>query len=75
MLNFVPHQNAAEKMEYMRSRIDEAQKIIQLKKEESKANAERSAKADWAIPLCNTRVNLCLQCERQRFSFFPLFRP
>ncbi|XP_012081674.1 putative U-box domain-containing protein 50 [Jatropha curcas] len=40
----------------MRSKINEAKKIIRLKKEEAKANAERSAKAEWAISLCNSRV-------------------
>eukprot|EP00257_Ricinus_communis_P023674 XP_015583724.1 putative U-box domain-containing protein 50 isoform X1 [Ricinus communis] len=48
--------SVAAKSEYMRSKIDDAQKIIRLKKEEAKANAERSAKAEWAVCLCNTRA-------------------
>lgn len=47
----------AAKMEFLRSKIEDAQKIIQLKKEEAKLNAERSAKAEWALSLCNARVD------------------
>ncbi|XP_065873460.1 putative U-box domain-containing protein 50 [Euphorbia lathyris] len=48
--------SVAAKMENMRSRIDDAQKIIRTKNEEAKINAERSAKAEWAINLCNSRA-------------------
>ncbi|KAJ9177502.1 hypothetical protein P3X46_012718 [Hevea brasiliensis] len=48
--------SVASKMEVMRSKIDDAQKIIQLKKEEAKLNAERSAKAEWVLSVCNSRV-------------------
>lgn len=43
-------------MEALHSKIDEAYETIQLKKKEAKANAERQAKAEWAIILSNTRV-------------------
>ncbi|XP_050205442.1 putative U-box domain-containing protein 50 [Mercurialis annua] len=48
--------NGAVKAENMRSKIDDVQKIIRLNKEEIKANMERSAKAEWALCLCNTRA-------------------
>ncbi|XVF15302.1 hypothetical protein REPUB_Repub09cG0139400 [Reevesia pubescens] len=48
--------NAAEKMEALQSKIDEAHETIQLKRKEAKANAERHAKAEWAIILCNTKA-------------------
>ncbi|EOX91927.1 U-box domain-containing protein kinase family protein, putative [Theobroma cacao] len=48
--------NAEEKMETLQSKIDEAHETIQLKRKEAKANAERHAKAEWAIILCNTRA-------------------
>ncbi|XWS41659.1 hypothetical protein CRYUN_Cryun17cG0101300 [Craigia yunnanensis] len=48
--------NAAEKMEALHSKIDEAHETIQLKRKEAKANADRHAKAEWAIILCNTRA-------------------
>ena len=43
-------------MEALQNKIDEAHETIQLKRKEAKANAERHAKAEWAIILCNTRV-------------------
>ncbi|WCJ31998.1 U-box domain-containing protein kinase family protein [Euphorbia peplus] len=49
--------SVAAKMENMRSRIDDAQKIIRTNNEEAKINAERSAKAEWAINLCNARAD------------------
>lgn len=58
-------QSMAAKMEFLRSKIEDAQKIIQLKKEEAKLNAERSAKAEWALSLCNARV----KCK----NFFLIF--
>ncbi|CAK7339639.1 unnamed protein product [Dovyalis caffra] len=46
----------AAKMASMRSKVEEAQKMIQKKREESKVNSQRCAKAEWAICLCNSRV-------------------
>ncbi|XVF61504.1 hypothetical protein PTKIN_Ptkin08bG0135200 [Pterospermum kingtungense] len=48
--------NAAEKMEALKSKINEAYETIQLKRKEAMANAERQAKAEWAITLSNTRA-------------------
>ncbi|OMO72959.1 putative ATP binding protein [Corchorus olitorius] len=44
-------------MEALNSKIDEAYKTIHLKRKEAKDNAERHAKAEWAIILCNTRAD------------------
>uniref|UniRef100_A0A2P2KQ60 RING-type E3 ubiquitin transferase n=1 Tax=Rhizophora mucronata TaxID=61149 RepID=A0A2P2KQ60_RHIMU len=44
------------KMEHSKRKIDEAQIVIQSEREETIANAERSAKAERAISLCNDRV-------------------
>ncbi|XP_022740241.1 putative U-box domain-containing protein 50 isoform X2 [Durio zibethinus] len=48
--------NAAENMEALQNKIDEAYATIQLKRKEAKVNAERHEKAEWAIILCNTRA-------------------
>ncbi|CAL1377486.1 unnamed protein product [Linum trigynum] len=48
--------SAAQKMEIVRSKIKEVGRRIELKREEAEANAERSANAEWAISLCNSRV-------------------
>ncbi|KAF5749734.1 putative U-box domain-containing protein kinase family protein [Tripterygium wilfordii] len=48
--------NVAGKIESLRSKIDEAHKVIKLKNKEAKAHAERSAKAEWAISLCTSRA-------------------
>lgn len=50
-------QGGAEKIEVLKAKIREAQKIKQSKREEAKANLERHAKAEWAISLCNLRVS------------------
>ncbi|CAL0311845.1 unnamed protein product [Lupinus luteus] len=42
--------------QYLKSKLDEAQKIIQLKRKEAKENIERQEKAQWTICLCNTRI-------------------
>lgn len=52
----VQKQNLAEKIESLRSKIDEAQQAIQLRRKETKDNAEKHAKAEWAISLCVNRV-------------------
>ncbi|TKY69960.1 putative U-box domain-containing protein 50 [Spatholobus suberectus] len=48
--------SAAEKIEILKNKLNEAQKTIQLKRKEAKDNIERHAKADWAICLCNSRA-------------------
>lgn len=50
------HQSVAERTEFMKSKINEAREMIRLKKKETKDDAERCAKAKWAICLCNSRV-------------------
>ncbi|KAE9613338.1 hypothetical protein Lal_00027757 [Lupinus albus] len=47
---------AAEKIEILKSKLDEALKTIQLKRKEAKENIERQEKAQWSICLCNTRI-------------------
>ncbi|KAL9251367.1 putative U-box domain-containing protein [Drosera capensis] len=48
--------NDREKLADVKVKIEETQKLIQLKKDEAKAEVERQAKATWAICLCNLRV-------------------
>ncbi|CAH2043333.1 unnamed protein product [Thlaspi arvense] len=48
--------NVAEKVEYVRRKVNEAKLMIEEKKREVKVNAERSHKAEWAISLCNCRI-------------------
>ncbi|KAB1201904.1 putative U-box domain-containing protein 50 [Morella rubra] len=49
-------QNLAEKIESLRSKIHEAQQAFQLRRKETKDNAEKHAKAEWAISLCVNRA-------------------
>ncbi|CAK9320541.1 unnamed protein product [Citrullus colocynthis] len=48
--------NAEERIEHLRTKIEEARKTIQLMKDEAKGSAERQAKAEWAINLCSQRT-------------------
>ncbi|KAF7829278.1 putative U-box domain-containing protein 50 [Senna tora] len=48
--------SGAEKIQILKTKLNEAHKTIQLKRKEAKDNLERHAKAEWAICLCNTRV-------------------
>ncbi|KAK8652852.1 hypothetical protein V6N13_126875 [Hibiscus sabdariffa] len=48
--------NDAEEMEAVQCKIDEAQETIHLKRKEAIVDAERQAKAEWAIILCNSRA-------------------
>ncbi|GLU18203.1 hypothetical protein SLE2022_345160 [Rubroshorea leprosula] len=48
--------NLAERQEYLRSRINEAEETIQMKKKEAKENADRRSKAEWAAFLCTNRA-------------------
>lgn len=48
--------SVAAKMASMRRRMEGTQKMIQMKREESKVNSERCAKAERAKCLCNSRV-------------------
>ncbi|CAN0858300.1 Putative U-box domain-containing protein 50 [Linum grandiflorum] len=54
LLQQLSHPNL--KTEMVRSKIKEACKAMELKREEAEDNAERCAKAEWAISLCNSRV-------------------
>ncbi|XP_027360013.1 putative U-box domain-containing protein 50 [Abrus precatorius] len=47
---------AAEKIEILKNKLNEAHKTTQLKRKEAKDNIERHAKAEWAICLCNSRA-------------------
>ncbi|KAL9464030.1 hypothetical protein AB3S75_001767 [Citrus x aurantiifolia] len=49
--------SVAERTEFMKSKINEAREMIRLKKKETKDDAERCAKAKWAICLCNSRAD------------------
>ncbi|XP_030455872.1 putative U-box domain-containing protein 50 isoform X1 [Syzygium oleosum] len=46
----------AEKVEALKRKIEEAHQTIQLKRKESQENIERHSKAEWAISLCNERI-------------------
>lgn len=48
--------SAAEKIEILKNKVNEAHEIIQLKKKEAKESIERQTKAEWAICLCNCRA-------------------
>ncbi|XP_038882164.1 putative U-box domain-containing protein 50 [Benincasa hispida] len=48
--------NAEERIEHLRTKIEEARKTVQLMKDEAKGSAERQAKAEWAIHLCSERT-------------------
>ncbi|TXG60079.1 hypothetical protein EZV62_014652 [Acer yangbiense] len=48
--------SVAEKTEYLRSKMNEAREMIQLRRKEAKAHAEGYTKAEWAICLSNTRA-------------------
>ncbi|KAF5454398.1 hypothetical protein F2P56_024067 [Juglans regia] len=50
------HMSLAEKIESLRSKINEAQQEIELKRKEAKENVERHAKAGWVISLCIQRA-------------------
>lgn len=52
-----PNMSVAERTEFMKSKINEAREMIRLKKKETKDDAERCAKAKWAICLCNSRAD------------------
>lgn len=54
--NLIPTQSAAEKLEILKDKLNEAYKTIQMKRKEEKVNLERHAKAEWAIYVCNQRV-------------------
>ncbi|KAL9255553.1 putative U-box domain-containing protein [Drosera capensis] len=48
--------NDREKLADVKVKIEDAQKVIQLKKDEAKADVERQARATWVICLCNLRI-------------------
>ncbi|KAI4314425.1 hypothetical protein L6164_027336 [Bauhinia variegata] len=48
--------DAAEKIEVLKIKLKEAHETIQLKRKEAKDSMERQAKAEWAICLCNSRI-------------------
>ncbi|XP_028802777.1 LOW QUALITY PROTEIN: putative U-box domain-containing protein 50 [Neltuma alba] len=46
----------AERIETLKRKLEEAHKMIQLKRKEAKDQSDRHAKAEWAICLCNARA-------------------
>ncbi|KAK6150340.1 hypothetical protein DH2020_015272 [Rehmannia glutinosa] len=48
--------DAAERMQVLKSRIQNAQDTIQLNKKQANAAKARREKAEWAISICNTRA-------------------
>lgn len=46
----------AEKIEYLKSKINEVHQEIQLKRREAKENVEKHAKAKWVLSLCIDRA-------------------
>uniref|UniRef100_A0A1J3EW90 RING-type E3 ubiquitin transferase n=1 Tax=Noccaea caerulescens TaxID=107243 RepID=A0A1J3EW90_NOCCA len=55
-VDVLPHMNVEEKLEYVRRKVNEAKLMIEENKKEVQVNAERSDKAEWAISLCNCRI-------------------
>ncbi|CAN6983080.1 unnamed protein product [Brassica oleracea var. botrytis] len=55
-LDVLQHLNVGEKLEYVRRKVNEAKLMIDENMREVKVNAERSDKAEWAISLCNCRI-------------------
>nr|VDD28632.1 unnamed protein product [Brassica oleracea] len=55
-LNVLQHMNVAEKLEYVRRKVNEAKLMIEENMREVKVNSERSDKAEWAISLCTCRI-------------------
>nr|KYP66236.1 Putative U-box domain-containing protein 50 [Cajanus cajan] len=53
--NWIPSQSAAENIEILKDKLNEAYRTIQMKRKEDEANWERHEKAEWAIYLCNRR--------------------
>ncbi|XP_031742359.1 putative U-box domain-containing protein 50 isoform X2 [Cucumis sativus] len=49
--------NPEERIEHLRTKIEEARKSIQLMRDETKGSSERQAKAEWAINLCSQRTD------------------
>ncbi|KAH1154592.1 hypothetical protein GLYMA_18G147800v4 [Glycine max] len=47
--------SAAENIDILKDKVNEAYRTIQLKRKEDEANWERHEKAEWAIYLCNRR--------------------
>ncbi|XP_027348106.1 putative U-box domain-containing protein 50 [Abrus precatorius] len=52
------NKSAAENIEILREKLNEAYKTIQMKRKEDVTNMERHEKAEWAIYLCNRREEL-----------------
>lgn len=67
-----PTQSAAEKIQILKNKLDEAHKTIELKSKEARENIERQEKAEWAICLCNSRVIFKSNLETHAlcFTFF-----
>ncbi|KAH0908964.1 hypothetical protein HID58_032285 [Brassica napus] len=55
-LNLEEDDNVAEKLEYVRRKVNEAKLMIEENMREVKVNSERSDKAEWAISLCTCRI-------------------
>ncbi|KAF8091195.1 hypothetical protein N665_0451s0008 [Sinapis alba] len=55
-LDMLQHMNVAEKLEYVRRKVNEAKLMIEENMKEVKVNVERSDKAEWAISLCSCRI-------------------
>ncbi|KAL3527552.1 hypothetical protein ACH5RR_012208 [Cinchona calisaya] len=56
-INMAKNMGTAEKLEILKIKIKETQETIQSNRKETKANAERYAKAKWAIGLCSSRAD------------------
>ncbi|KAJ4897188.1 U-box domain-containing protein kinase family protein [Raphanus sativus] len=50
------HMNVEEKLEYVRRKVNEAKLMIDENMRQVKVNSERSDKAEWALSLCNCRI-------------------
>ncbi|KAL1364031.1 hypothetical protein AAHE18_03G188700 [Arachis hypogaea] len=50
-------ESATKKIEILQKKLNEAQMTIQMKRKEAKDQIERHTKAEWAICLCNSRMD------------------
>ncbi|XLR57832.1 uncharacterized protein [Arachis hypogaea] len=57
LITLLPTQSATKKIEILQKKLNEAQMTIQMKRKEAKDQIERHTKAEWAICLCNSRMD------------------
>ncbi|KAH7859977.1 hypothetical protein Vadar_007785 [Vaccinium darrowii] len=66
--NVQENTTAADKVEMLRTEIRNTRSVIELKKKEAKANAARTARAEWAICLCTRRTEELEACINEEIT-------